>query len=150
MYLKPLQLQKASILVLEENPFLRAGLVRLLTDAGYIVAEGMSGAPSATRADLVLAGIAPRQTPKKALPRLDHAVPMILLVDQCTWSGLDFLDAANEFGAAAVLPRPFSRSALLGLIAKVLSQPLHEAEDAEADFPGPAERPNFLDSPNLA
>jgi CheY-like chemotaxis protein len=150
MHLKPLQLPKASVLVLEENPFLRAGLVRLLTDAGYIVAEGMNHAPSAARADLVLAGIAPRQTPKKALPRLDRAVPMILLVDQRAWSGLGFLDAANEFGAAAVLPRPFSRSTLLSLIAKVLSQPLCDAaECAQTDLPALTERLNHVRSPNL-
>jgi len=149
MHLKPLQLPKASVLVLEENPFLRAGLVRLLTDAGYMVAEGISRAPSAARADLVLAGIAPRQTPRKALPRLDRGGPMILLVDQRTWSGLGFLDAANEFGAAAVLPRPFSRSTLLNLIAKVISQPRCDAaEGTQTDLPALAERRNHVDSPN--
>jgi CheY-like chemotaxis protein len=147
MYLKPLHLPKASILVLETDPFLRAGLCAQLTAAGYLLAEATGGADPAGRVDLVLAGLGPCQRP---LEPLDRAVPVILMVDGAAWSGLDFLDAANALGAAAVLPRPFPRSALLRLVAEVLSQPVRDAAAPEpAELPTLAEPPIQLNSPNF-
>ena len=66
MYLQPPHLPKASILVLEEDPFLRAGLCSLLTGAGYALAESAVGADPTGRIDLVLAGIAARRAPNPA------------------------------------------------------------------------------------
>jgi CheY-like chemotaxis protein len=103
MYLKPLHLPKATILVLEEDPFLRAGLCSVLSAAGYLLAEAAGGANPAGRADLVLRGLGPDQAVRAARERLDHSVPAILLVDRAAWTGLDFFDAANAIGAAAVL-----------------------------------------------
>jgi len=155
MYLTPLDLPKPAVLVLEDDPFLRAGLCGLLKSAGYRLAEGLDAANPAGRptasVDLVLAGMGTRQAPNTALQLLDRAAPLILLVDQRAWSGLDFLDIANAFAAAAVLPRPFPRAALLSLMAKVLSQPPCEDREAqEAELPNPTERMIFLNSPNLA
>jgi hypothetical protein len=149
MVLKPPS--KAAVLVLEEDPFLRAGLCSLLTKAGYTLAEGLGAeglgdANRAGRIDLVLAGIGMRPAPQ---PRYRGA-PLILLVDHGAWSDLDFLDVANAFGAAAVLPRPFSRSALLSFMAKLLAQPrCDDVETEEAELPGPTELLIYRDSPNF-
>ncbi len=93
MVLKPLHLPKASILVLEEDPDLRAGLSGLLTGTGYVLAESANGAGRSGRIDLVLAGLGPRQTPKAALDMLNRSVPVILLVGHKAWTGFDFFDA---------------------------------------------------------
>ena len=152
MHLKPLRLPKACILVLEEDPTLRAGLRGLLTDAGYALAESANGADRAGRIDLVLAGLGAPQTLKAALDRLDRSAPIILLVDRKAWAGFDFFDAANDLGAVAVLQRPFPRSALLRLVAKVLSEPAcgaAPAEDGEAELPGLADLLLRLENPNF-
>jgi hypothetical protein len=150
MHLKPLHLPKASILVLEEDPFLRAGLCSLLTAAGYFLADAAGGTDPAGRVDLVLAGISPKQAPKVARELMDCAAPVVLMVDSAAWSGLDFFDVANALGAAAVLQRPFSRSVLLHFVAKVLSQPVRDpAEAGNAGLPGLAELPNHIDRPNF-
>jgi hypothetical protein len=150
MYLKPLHLPKASILVLEQDPFLRAGLYSLLTAAGYHLAEGTGGADHAGRVDLVLTGFGPDQKPEAALQLLDRSVPVVLMVDGAAWSCLDFFDVANALGAAAVLPRPFSRSALLRVVAEVLSQPLRDAAAPDpAELPTLAELLIHLDNPNF-
>ena len=151
MYLKPLHLPKPSVLVLEEDPFLRAGLVSLLRDAGYVLAEAPGSAVPAGRIDLVLAGGGAGAAPNTALQWLDRTVPVILLVDQTRWSGLDFLDVANTFGAVAVVPRPFTRAALLSVVAKTLSQPVRDGvETVHAELPTLAELLVCLDNPNFA
>jgi hypothetical protein len=146
MYLNPLHLPKAAILVLEQDPFLRAGLCSVLSAAGYRLAEGAGGEPSG-RIDLVLAGIGANQAPEAALPLFDRAAPVILLVDQSAWSGLGFLDAANDLSAVAVLQRPFSRATLLRIVAQVLSR--ETAEDATADLPSLSDVLVNLDAPNF-
>jgi hypothetical protein len=147
MILKPLRSPKASVLVLEEDPFLRAGLCSILTAADYELAEAAEGANPGAGIDLVLAGV----DAQTALQRLDCAAPVILLVDHAAWSGLEFLDAANDLRAVAVLQRPFSRAALLGLMSQALSQPERDALPADpAELPSLAELIVSLDNPNLA
>jgi hypothetical protein len=152
MYLKPLHLPKPSILVLEDDSALRAGLCRLLNAAGYVLTEGGTGTSRAGRIDLVLAGIGARPTPKAALHLLDRAVPAILLVDRAAWAGFDFFDAANELGAVAALQRPCSRSVLLRLVAKVLADSMRGARPAEDADPHPAQADVLvqLENPNFA
>jgi hypothetical protein len=153
MVSRPLHWPKACIQVLEEDPLLRAGLCAVLSDAGYALAGDMNGANPASRIDLVLVGLDARQTPTGAPHLFDRAVPVILLVDRAAWTGFDFLDAANDLGALAVLSRPFSRSILLRLVADVLPQSGHKAgpaEDDEAERPGLAELLLGLENSNLA
>ncbi|GAB2177774.1 ANTAR domain-containing protein [Dongia sp. agr-C8] len=150
MYLKPPHLPKACILLLEEDPFLRAGLARLLSDAGYVLAHGADGTPGAGCIDLVLAGFGRDRSARAALPRLDRSAPLILLVDHAAWCGLDFLDLANELGAVAVLPRPFARSALLSLVASTVSQPPRDAAEArDASLPQLMDISVYLSYPNF-
>jgi hypothetical protein len=152
MYLEPLHLPKACIQVLEEDPILRAGLCSLLADTGYSLAEAANRANPAGEIDLVLAGVKARQTPEAVLRLLDRTAPVILLVDGAAWFGFDFFDVANDLGAVAVLQRPFSRSALLRLVAKVLSVPAHGAAspEAEEEPAGLAEILRQLENPNFA
>lgn len=145
MHLKPLNPPKAHILLLEDDPFLRAGLAGLLGEAGYTLVQGLDGVRGAGRIDLVLVGMG--EVPRAALQGLDRSPPVILLPDLVSWSGLDFLDIANAFGAVAVLPRPFSRAALLSLVAQTLST---RAAADRAEIPSLAERLNSIDNPNFA
>lgn len=152
MYLESLNLPKARILVLEEDSLLRAGLCSLLAETGYAPAEAADRANPVGEIDLVLAGFSARQTTKAALRLLDRTAPVILLVDRAAWIGFDFFDAANDLGAVAVLQRPFSRSALLRVVAKALSEPAHGAAYAEGaeEQPGLAELLLRLENPNFA
>jgi len=143
-YLRPLRGPKALVLVLEEDPFLRPGLCSVLTAAGYGLAGNADATHPLDRIDLILAGAGARSK----LQRLDRAAPVILLVDHATWLRLDFLDAANDLGAVAVLQRPFSHAALLGLVAQVLAQP--ERAGAPAGRRNRTEPLVLLDNPNLA
>lgn len=122
MYVKSLRLPTASILVLEEDPGLRATLCELLSAAGYAHAP-ISG--EIDRVDVVLVGIGVQHRPSVPQKLLDAGVPVIALADGATWSDLDFFDAANELGAVAVLQRPFPRTALLELVAAVLTNPAY-------------------------
>ena len=152
MYLKPLHLPKARILVLEDDPALHASLSRLLADAGYGLADSMSAADAGGGpVDLVLAsaGRIPRSG-MAALRLLDRSVPVIALVDRKAWAGFDFFDAANDLGAIAVLHRPFPRTALLRLIAAVLSEPAGDAADCDAEQVGLADLLLQLENPSCA
>jgi len=128
MLLKPLQSAKACILVIEEDPIIRASLQRLLAAEGYrpVVAEDKRGEAEG-RIDLAIVGITPGR-PHGVLAA-HRSVPVLALVDRKAWIGLDFFDTVNELGAAAVLQRPFPRTALLRLIAAVLSPASDAAED---------------------
>src|SRR6185436_18816365 len=98
MHMKPLCFAKASILVLEDDPELHAGLRHCLADEGYHLADNAGTTAPAT--DLVIAGIHRGVEPAAALP--DRAAPVIALVDRDAWLSFDFFDAANAVGAVAV------------------------------------------------
>jgi CheY-like chemotaxis protein len=143
MHLKWLHRPKARILVLEDDPKLRTVLCGLLIDAGYAIADARIDANAISHVDLVLAGIGGQRAPSAALGLLQRAAPAIVLVDRMAWTGLDFFDAANDIGAVAVLQRPFSRAALLHLVAMILSNPegnVMTMEDDDADEVDPADR----------
>jgi CheY-like chemotaxis protein len=55
-----------------------------------------------------------------AIRAMEHPVPVIAMTDHERWTGLNFLDAANDLGAAAVIEKPFRAAALLGLISATL------------------------------
>lgn len=152
MYLVPMLLPKAHVLVLEDDAILRAGLRSVLGDAGYTFVEDLDAGDPAGKIDLVLASVKDRQAPKAALDLLECTVPVILLADSGAWSGFDFLDAANALGATAVLQRPFTRAALLSLVARVLVGQRQATPLAEGDgeLPGLAELLRRLEDPHLA
>lgn len=121
MFLKPMRLSKACLLVLDSDADRRAALCRFLAGRGYRLADGIDAAD--VRTDLVLASVG-RSGSTQAMPLPPAcSAPVIALVDHAAWRGFDFLDMANELGAVAVLQRPFSHAALLRLIASVLMKP---------------------------
>jgi len=156
MYLKPLHLPKARILVLEEDRHLRDGLCAMLAESGYALAEDADGSgvgPGDDRGiDLVIASIGGSCLKSAAIR--NHAAPVIVMVDRHAWTGFDFFDTANELGAVAALQRPFTRSALLRSIAQVLSGEATDAaasQQADEDRPGGlAELLRHLENPNFA
>jgi CheY-like chemotaxis protein len=130
MYLRPLALGRPRIVVVDQDRPTLAQLCGLLQSKGYIALG--AGAPVAAsqmvqhqRVDLVLTAIAFPEEERRAwaatLSRLDVPVPVVAM---CEASGgvhaLDLFDTANEFGAAAVLRRPFTASVLLQTIADLL------------------------------
>lgn len=143
---------KANILVLAPDHRLRNDLRSLLTDAGYVLPEGVDGASRAGRIDLVLATPDAWSVSKAALHLLDRSVPVILLVDRKAWLGFDFFDAADAIGAVAVLQRPFPNAALLRLVANVLSEPSPgpAPDEHDPELPGLAELLLQLENPNFA
>jgi hypothetical protein len=152
MYLKSLHLPKARILLLVEEAALRASLRGILSNAGYALAENADGTDGGG-VDLVLAGLGARQSPKAALRLPDRSAPIILLIDHKAWTGFDFFDVANDLGAVAVLQRPFPRSALLRLMAQVLSETARgpaRADGVDDELPGLSELLLRLENPNFA
>jgi DNA-binding NtrC family response regulator len=141
MYLTPLPSLKASILVMDSDSAMEARLRRLLAEEGFRIAEVAAGRDSGTpldaAIDLVIAGVAAGQdlaAVTAAIPPCARSAPVVALVDQRAWTGFDFFDAANALGATAVLQKPFPRTALLRLIATVLSQP-RDRTDADGQDP---------------
>ena len=156
MLLKPLQPVKACILVIEDDPTVRANLQRLLAAEGYqpVVAEDRQSAAEG-RIDLAIVGIAPgrQRDMLEDMLAAHRSVPVLALVDRKAWIGLDFFDVVNELGAAAVMQRPFPRTALLRLIAAVLSPDSNtaQAEDRwEDDLAGAAKYLPWLEDPHIA
>jgi len=138
MYLKPLHCLNACILVMEPDPAIQARLCRLLAEEGFRIVgscdNSLQDATAEPAIDLVIAGLEPghdHRSVMAALPRVGRAVPVVALIDHRTWVGFDFFDAADALGAAAVLQRPFPKTALLRLIAMVLSPPRGELGEFE-------------------
>lgn len=130
MGLTALPSSKASILVMDPDQATETRLRRLLAEEGFHLADVDSSV------DLVIAGVAAGRdldAVTEVILRLGRSVPVVALIDQRAWTGFDFFDAANTLGAAAVLQKPFPRSALLRLIGVVLSQAQGPAGDGEFD-----------------
>jgi DNA-binding NtrC family response regulator len=62
-----------------------------------------------------------------AIRDMEHPMPVIAMSDHESWTGLNFFDAANDLGAAAVIEKPFRATAILRLIGEALSIAAREA-----------------------
>lgn len=134
MCLRSLSLPKARILLREEDPHTRQALRNLLFDAGYAISDVAKAETAVGQIDLILVSVRERRETQATMDLSDPAVPVIALVDHATWTGFDFLDAANALGAVAVLQRPFSRATLLQLMAQILSNTSAKAVAAKNDI----------------
>jgi DNA-binding NtrC family response regulator len=153
MYLRPSALGRSRIVVMDHDVPTRSRLCDLLQSKGY-VAVGVDDAPAACRlvhsrrVDLVLTTIAlpepDRRAWASALSRLDVNVPVIAMCDGSSVHALDLFDTANEFGATAVLRRPFAASTLLQMLADLLP------ETVQRDAAAAASPSSHLDWPGLA
>ena len=117
----------AKILIIDDEPYVRAFMRRALARAGYDVTEADNGREglqqyAALRPDCVITDL---YMPEKEgletileMRRHEHQARIIAIS-----GGIDaylpgFLKAARQFGADATLPKPFSVEALLELVSQ--------------------------------
>jgi len=151
MYLRPSGQGRPCIVVVDHDAPTLSRLCGLLQSKGY-AAVGVEAAPAACRVvhrrrvDLVLTTIALPEADRRAwasaLSRLDVKVPVIAMCEASSVHALDLFDQANEFGATAVLRRPFTASTLLQMLASLLPGPMQgdaagsERASVRVDWPG--------------
>jgi len=145
MYLRPSAPERPRIIVMDHDAPSLSRLCDLLQSKGY-AAVGAETAPLACRmmhrrrVDLVLTSIALPQDERRAwasaLTHPDVKVPVIAMCEASSVDALDLFDTANEFGAAAVLRRPFTATALLQILADLLPAAPNVSENLRLDWPG--------------
>jgi DNA-binding NtrC family response regulator len=142
MYLRPSPPGQKRIVVMEHDQPILSRLCRLLQAKGYLTV-GVDSASAAcrlvhrVRVDLVLTTIAlpepERSAWAAALGRLDAGVPVIAMCEASSVHALDLFDGANDFGATAVLRRPFAATTLLQMITELVPSP--KQGEAETSTP---------------
>ena len=150
MYLRPNALGQPRIIVMDPDASILSRLCGLLQSKGYLPV-GVEAALLACemvhrrRVDLVLTTIALPEAERRAwtaaLHQLGAHVPVIAMCEASSAHALDLFDTANEFGATAVLRRPFTASTLLQMLDEMLPAPMQR--DAAAAQRHPAD-PDWL------
>ena len=129
MYLKPRHFARRRVLVVDDDQGVRRALREILADD--IVAEAGNGRIARSilteqRLDLVITDIFMPECDGfeliAAIRAMKQPVPVIAMSDHERWTGLNFLDAANDLGAAAVIEKPIVAAALLQLIEATLAR----------------------------
>jgi len=125
MVLQPPCVVRNTILIVDDDQDARRQLRNLLSANGYWVIEAGNGRIArellaAQEIDLVVSDIFMPECDGfeliAAIRTMEHAIPVIAMSDHESWTGLNFLDAANDLGAAAVIEKPFRGASLLRLI----------------------------------
>lgn len=120
----------ASILVLEDETALREVVVELLEEQGHEVTAGADGKPTSdadliARTDLLITDIMMPGTDGLEAIRVARSTNPSLRIIAMSGGGRtvtkDYLPVAADFGAAAVLPKPFRPTILLKTVAEVLA-----------------------------
>lgn len=129
MHLQSSRDMRKGILIVDDDPEARRQLCKLLTANGYAVIEADNGRVAC---DLLAERTVHLVVTDIFMPECDgfellaairdmaQPVPVIAMSDHESWTGLGFLDAANDLGAAAVIEKPFRATALLRLIGESL------------------------------
>jgi len=129
MYLQSPPVTRHSVLIVDDDPRARRQLRRLMAANGYTAIEAANGRIArgllAERdIDLVLSDIFMPECDGfeliAAVRGMKQPIPVIAMSDHERWTGLSFLDAANDLGAAAVIEKPFRAQVLLNLIEEAL------------------------------
>jgi DNA-binding NtrC family response regulator len=119
-----------SVLIVDDDPAARRQLRTLLDANGYAVIEAGNGRIARgllaeQEIDLVVSDIFMPECDGfeliAAIRAMAHPVPVIAMSDHESWTGLNFLDAANDLGAAAVIEKPFRAQLLLRLVDETLA-----------------------------
>jgi len=125
MYLQPQSAVRNTVLVVDDDAQARRQLRNLLAANGYWVIEAGNGRIArellaAQDIDLVVSDIFMPECDGfeliAAIRAMAQPIPVIAMSDHEAWTGLNFLDAANDLGAAAVIEKPFRAHLLLRLI----------------------------------
>lgn len=114
-----------AVLLLELEPPMSALVAEWLRHEGLRVLQGTAGVQQRGEVSLIVLELAfPRQGGGERLQRLHEAwpgVPVIVLSPTLLPGVQPQGEAARRLGAAALLPAPASRSALLAAVARVLA-----------------------------
>jgi CheY-like chemotaxis protein len=120
------------VLLIEDEPGIRHGLVRVLANAGYEVVESASGADGLRLwreqgADLVLTDILmPDTNGIEVILELRREAPTLPVIAMSAGErarDFDLLAEAQVLGAVSLLRKPFSRDELLAVIESALGSP---------------------------
>jgi DNA-binding NtrC family response regulator len=118
------------VLIVDDDPAARRQLRDLLTANGYAVIEASNGRIARDRLaehdiEVVVSDIFMPECDGfeliAAIRATADPVPVIAMSDHESWTGLNFLDAANDLGAAAVIEKPFRADLLLRLVDAALA-----------------------------
>jgi CheY-like chemotaxis protein len=120
----------ASIVVIDDDPQVRAFIRRVLEENGHEVREAVNGADGIRvhrlrQADLILCDIfMPEKEGLETIRQLVSESPGLKVVAMSGGNkyagGQTFLEMAKEFGAAGALPKPLDRGTLIGTVRAVL------------------------------
>jgi len=125
MYLQPSDAVRNTVLVVDDDAQARRQLRNLLAANRYWVIEAGNGRIArellaVQDIDLVISDIFMPECDGfeliAAIRGMAQPIPVIAMSDHESWTGLNFLDAANDLGAAAVIEKPFRAHLLLRLI----------------------------------
>jgi DNA-binding NtrC family response regulator len=120
-----------NILIVDDDRAERQQLQRSLASNGFNVIEAANGRIArgilAERdIDLVVTDIFMPECDGfeliAAIRDMNRPVPVIAMSDHERWTGLNFFDAANDLGAAAVIEKPFRSAVLLRLVDQALTE----------------------------
>lgn len=119
--------EEFSVLIVEDNDFIRMQIVSHLKGEGYGVVEATDGDRAleqlAARPDIALAIVDLRMEPMggfeflKVIRSENVALPVILVTGDQT---ADILENANRLGVAAVLMKPVEKARLIGTVARTI------------------------------
>jgi CheY-like chemotaxis protein len=137
MYVRPIEAYRPSVLVIDSSASIRTGIENALSIRGLRIfsASGPRNVRPVIQAkpiDLILAGLVASDHNRHALiatlrgiaGRSPRAVPVIAMSERDMWEDLEIFSAADAIGATAVLRKPFSATALLQLLDKLLQSPV--------------------------
>lgn len=114
-----------TILVVEDNDFVRMQIVRFLNDEGYETVEGADGeeALKAMNSEIALAIVDVRMEPIggfefiKSIRGSDMDTPVILVTGD---DNPDLLNEAARWGVTAVLMKPVQRDRLVKMVQRTI------------------------------
>ncbi|GAB2177775.1 response regulator [Dongia sp. agr-C8] len=130
MYLQPPGAVRNTVLIVDDDAQARRQLRKLLSANGYCAIEADNGRIArellaVQEIDIVVSDIFMPECDGfeliAAIRVMSQPVPVIAMSDHESWTGLNFLDAANDLGATAVIEKPFRAHLLLRLMDDALS-----------------------------
>lgn len=130
MNMTPLQSAERCVLIVDDDRDARRQLCTLLAANSFKVVEAGNGRTAhallaVREIALVITDIFMPECDGfeliAAIRAMEQPVPVIAMSGHESWTGLSFLDAANDLGAAAVIEKPFRAADLLCLVDQALA-----------------------------